>query len=162
MTMTDVGLEASYKEKQRKVLDLEAENESLRSKLKSEQEKVSKLRKKTAAEDNPVPPTPPPAASPPALTVAEPKKEEPKELEGHRVHMVKGWFPQYCPDKDCPNCVGCSDPALRKELHRNKNFKNETICSTPGCGQLLGEEENVKKNLEFCPNCGGSKYDPIK
>lgn len=59
-------------------------------------------------------------------------------------HVVKSYQPRYCAD------CGTANPA----------FKDETKCSTPGCGVHLGALEAVK-GLKACPNCGGSKFDVI-
>jgi hypothetical protein len=72
------------------------------------------------------------------------KIEEKKEEPPKPPHFTGSW------QKWCPTC-GDTNP----------NFKDETICSTPGCGQHLGAEEGIK-DLKACPNCGGHKYDKIK
>jgi len=76
--------------------------------------------------------------------VKELEKEEKKEEPAPAPHWT-GSFQKYCPT--------CGDA--------NPIFKDETVCSTPGCGQHLGAEEGLK-TLKACPNCGGHGYDKIK
>jgi ribosomal protein S27AE len=69
------------------------------------------------------------------------KKEEPPAPAPHYV----GKWQKYCPT--------CGDA--------NPEFKDETLCSTPGCGMHLGAVEDLPK-IKACPNCGGKEAKTIE
>jgi hypothetical protein len=138
MSEVKSGLEGELLATKKRLIDIQAENETMKEKLKQLQTQLSKLRKATGTESvqAPEPPKEPTAPSP-----APEKKEEKEEPT---PHLVKSWFPRFCPD------CGTLNPG----------FKDETKCKT--CGIHLGAEENVKANLKACPNCGSGQYERIR
>lgn len=70
--------------------------------------------------------------------------EEPQKENPPAPHFVGKW------QKFCP---ACGDP--------NPEFKDETLCSTPGCGMHLGAVEDLPK-IKACPNCGGKEAHKLE
>lgn len=148
MSTTQKGLEEALLEKSKENIELQAKMDDMSKKLKNAQTTISKMKKENPEiESLPMP----------VQTTGEVVEEEAASDE---THLIEGWSPKFCPDKRCKKAQGIIDPTERKERHRNKAFKDETKCTN--CGLHLGEEENVRKNLEFCPNCGESAYERVR
>jgi hypothetical protein len=132
------SFEEELKQERAKNIDLEAKGIAREKRVGQLEKEISRLRKEKGADDSlpetPAAPTPAPAPVP-----------EPEKQSGPAPHIVKSYQPRFCAD--------CGT--------QNPSFKDETVCSTPGCGVHLGSMETVK-TLKACPNCGGSKFDQIK
>jgi predicted RNA-binding Zn-ribbon protein involved in translation (DUF1610 family) len=146
LTATQKGLEDELLTKSKEAIELRAQLEDTGRKLKNAQTTISKLKKEGLTEE--APPTPVQTVPASDLTSNPPEKKEEA-----KPHLVKAWFPRFCPDKDC-------ELSKQRGTHENPSFKDETKCTD--CGLHLGAEENVKQNLAACPNCGGTKYDVMR
>ena len=72
------------------------------------------------------------------------EKEEKKEEAPSRPHFYAKW------QKFCPECG-----------EENPEFKDETLCDTPGCNFHMGAIDNLP-NVKKCPQCGGHSAHKIK
>jgi ribosomal protein S27AE len=59
------------------------------------------------------------------------------------VHFTE-WEPRYCPE--------CGT--------NNAKFKDEVECD--GCGIGLGSEDYARTKMRACPNCGNSRFRPVR
>lgn len=140
-----LSFEKEFRAEREKTLDLEARLNVRESRIGRLEKEVSRLRKgKGEGDELPEVSVTLPAASPGPQPHVDIHHEESKTAS---PHIMKGYTPRFCGDKGC------------ESLPQNPAFKDETKCSTPGCGMHLGSLENVEKNLARCPNCGGSKFD---
>jgi len=81
------------------------------------------------------------------------EKLHPEPVKETKMEQKKEEAPPHFVGKWQKFCPACGDP--------NPEFKDETVCSTPGCGMHLGAIEDLPK-LKACPNCGGKEAKKLE